>query len=219
MMRGCIVAICGLLAGGVSALADEPVAVYRGSDSGVTGDFTVAGPWTLDWRVTSEFPELAQVTIRLADHDNGDFIAELVQVTGTGDGLRLMPSGGHYRFDVVGVQARWELIVEETDAETAERLLAGRSGQRPVRAPGSLLEDDLSDFSGWSAEDDRTLILASRRGGLNVLVRLRADCPGLSEATRVSFVAPMIRDSDGYDSILLENGTRCYFESVGPTSR
>lgn len=208
-----LILTCAL--GLTNAMADDPLGVYRGSDAGITAPFSVDGPWTLDWRVTSEFPELAQATIRLADAESGDFVAELVQVTGTADGLRLFPTGGTYRFDVIGVEVDWELIVEETDPETAARLLAGRSDP----APNTLLSDDLSDFSGWSAEDARTLILVTKAGGLNVQIRLRADCPGLTEATSVSFVAPMLKDSDSYDSILLENGTRCYFQSVGPTSR
>lgn len=219
MMRRVLLVVLGGLWPALGLLADEPVGVYRGSDTGVTPAFAIAGPWTLDWRVTSEFPELAQVTIRLADGASGDFVAELVQVTGTGDGYRLMPQGGNFRFDVVGVQADWELIVEETDDETAARLLAREKTGAAGREPGALLNEELSDFSGWSAEDERTLILVTRGGGLNVLIRLRADCPGLTSAERVSFVAPMLSDSEAYDSVLLENGTRCYFASVGPTSR
>jgi hypothetical protein len=202
-----------------NAMADDPLGVYRGSGSAVTAPFSVAGPWTLDWRVMSEFPELAQATIRLADAETGDFIAELAQVTGTADGYRLFPEGGEYRFDVIGVEVDWELIVEETDPETAARLLAGNTGGQTGRAPNEMLSDDLSSFSGWSAEDARTLILVTKAGALNVRIRLRADCPGLTEAASVSFVAPMLKDSESYDSILLEDGTRCYFESVSPTSR
>jgi hypothetical protein len=41
-------------------------------------------------------------------------------------------------------------------------------------------------------------------------------CPGLNSASVISFVVPMVDRSDQYDSILLEDGTRCYFADVIP---
>jgi hypothetical protein len=44
------------------------------------------------------------------------------------------------------------------------------------------------------------------------------NCPGLKAATAISFVTPVVDGADEYDSILLEDGTRCYFNSVTPNS-
>jgi hypothetical protein len=41
---------------------------------------------------------------------------------------------------------------------------------------------------------------------------------GLKSATAISFVTPVVDGTDEYDSILLEDGTRCYFNSVTPSS-
>jgi hypothetical protein len=70
-----------------------------------------------------------------------------------------------------------------------------------------------SSFVEWRPVDDETLLLFSDEG-LGWRVAFSPGCPGLKSATVISFVAPVISDDDQYDSILLENGTRCYFDSV-----
>ena len=42
-------------------------------------------------------------------------------------------------------------------------------------------------------------------------------CPGLESATVISFVTSVAGSLEDYDSILLEDGTRCYFDRVVPT--
>jgi Fe-S cluster assembly iron-binding protein IscA len=39
-------------------------------------------------------------------------------------------------------------------------------------------------------------------------------CPGLSKAKELSFVTPGKENHDFYDSILLDDGLRCYFDKV-----
>jgi hypothetical protein len=42
-------------------------------------------------------------------------------------------------------------------------------------------------------------------------------CPGLHAATAISFVTSAAGGLDQYDSIMLDDGTRCYFDRVNPT--
>ena len=42
-------------------------------------------------------------------------------------------------------------------------------------------------------------------------------CPGLSNAKALSFVTEFDQGVESYNSILLDNGTRCYFNRVVPT--
>jgi hypothetical protein len=70
-----------------------------------------------------------------------------------------------------------------------------------------------SSFVQWRATDAETLLLFSD-DGLGWRVSFSPECPGLKSAIAISFVAPMTDDNNHYDSILLDNGTRCYSDRV-----
>jgi len=46
---------------------------------------------------------------------------------------------------------------------------------------------------------------------------MAAPCPGLTSAKALSFVSPAGMPGNEYDSVLLDDGTRCYFDRVIPT--
>jgi len=71
-------------------------------------------------------------------------------------------------------------------------------------------------FSEWRADGNEVLLLFdSNNTGWRVT--FARPCPGLESAKVISFVTPAAGSLDDYDSILLEDGTRCYFDRVIPT--
>ena len=71
-------------------------------------------------------------------------------------------------------------------------------------------------FSSWRPESDEALLLFSEDG---VIWRatFTKPCPGLASATAISFMTAPTGGLQEYDSILLEDGTRCMFARVAPT--
>lgn len=72
-------------------------------------------------------------------------------------------------------------------------------------------------FSSWRAVDDETLLLFAEDDATGFRVSFSPACPGLTAAKALSFVTGFDDGIESYDSILLEDGTRCYFKSVVPT--
>jgi hypothetical protein len=61
------------------------------------------------------------------------------------------------------------------------------------------------------------LLLFSEDESSGYRVTFSPACPGLSKATALSFVTAFESGVESYNSILLDNGTRCFFNRVVPT--
>ena len=201
-----------------SAIADGPeVGRFEGQDSGKSPVFTVVGPWTLDWSVRSEFPLSASIEIRLLDHESGEFVGRVAELEGTGRGLRLFEDSGSYQIVIVGRSVSWEVEISEVSKQQAAQL------ERSEKGRASLLDSSrrvslrvpADSFVEWRPESNEALVLFESD---RVVWRISFSpgCPGLESATAISFVTPMDDRSDQYDSILLADGTRCYFAEVIP---
>ena len=192
---------------------------FTGSDNGRPPAFSVAGPWTLDWSTKSEFPLLdSSFELRLYDEATGEFLGELVEMSGTGSGTKVFEKPGTYRFAVVARSLSWELLVEEISGEQAEKLKRSATGRTNMldatRERSNLVPE--SSFASWRPDGDATLLLFDK-GQQIWRITFSPPCPGLGSATALSFV---MQSADGavgqYDSILLDDGHRCYFASVVP---
>ncbi len=198
-----------------SAVAQQPLAKFSGEGNGRTSDFSINGPWLLDWRVESEFPEIATTTMRLegSSAEAGGIIAE---VTGAGNGLKLFRASGTFYVSVEAQNAKWRIEVSEISEEWAKRLEqvtrdAADKGTRARRSDKQVVADS---FSGWRAESDQSLVLIGT-GPMNFRISFGAGgCPGLKQSETLAFVTPNTGNRDVYDSILLDDGTRCYFDQV-----
>lgn len=209
----CFICIqCGLAAAGE---ADR--IRFDGEGNGRTATFDTDGPWLLDWSIHSDMPLPTNFEMRLHDATSGDFIATLVQLEGTGQGQKLFVTGGDYQIAVVADNIAWELEVSEvTDAQAAEiiRWSEGKpSLDDSVRQVLRRVRE--SSFSEWRPQGNDTLLLYGD-GGIGWRATFAAPCPGLKSATAISFVTPATGGMNDYDSILLDDGTRCYFDRVVP---
>ncbi len=72
-------------------------------------------------------------------------------------------------------------------------------------------------FVSWRPVDDETLLLFAEDETHGYRVTFSPACHGLADATALSFVSVFDTDVESYNSILLDDGTRCYFSRVVPT--
>ena len=202
----------------LGSVATADVQKLSGKNNGKPPAFTVDGPWTMDWSARSEFPLLASIDMRLHDGTTGEFIGVIVEIKGTGRGLKVFENAGTFQVVVVGTFVEWDIEIQEISEEQAASLKRSAEG-RP-----SLLESakrasrrvPAGSFKSWRPQDDENLLLFDDHG-IGWRVSFSPACPGLESATAISFVTPADDGLGEYDSIMLDDGTRCYFDRVIPT--
>lgn len=200
----------------LSATAGE--FTFTGEGNRTLPEFTVDGPWTLNWTSRSDNPTLASIEIRLYDRGSDDYLGKVAERLGTGSGYKMFEKPGRYQIVVVGTSIDWEIMIEEIDPERAAAIkrqaLGEASLEDTTRRYSKRLPQD--SFEGWQPDGDDLLLLYAD-GYLRWRVTFSpADCKGLDDAAAISFVTP-VGDPDGaYDSIMLDDGTRCYFDNVVP---
>ena len=197
-----------------TAYAENPeVLRFEGEGNSTLPVFTVEGPWTLDWAASAEYFRLASIEMRLYDGESGDFIGSIAELKGIGQGYKLFEDPGTYEIRVVATGVDWEIEVEEISDQQAASLKREAEGlaDSSIRVRSRVPVDS---FVSWRPEGNEALFLFEDGNfGWRVLFRPRV-CPGLASATALSFVMPGADPAEGYDSILLDDGTRCYFETV-----
>ena len=202
----------------MASAADTDRVRFEGEGNGRTAVFATGGPWMLDWSIRSDVPSLAIFEMRLHEGASGDYIGSLAELRGTGSGLKLFEEGGDYQIAIVARNVTWELEITQVSEEQAaatKRLSQGEPTLKDsTRETLRLVRE--GTFSEWRPEgNDALLLFDSNR------MRWRATfaqpCSGLESATVISFVTPVAGNLEDYDSILLEDGTRCYFDRVVPT--
>lgn len=201
-----------------SSLAAADVQKLSGKNSGMPPAFTVDGPWTMDWSARSDSVDLASFEVRLHDGMTGQFIGMVAEVKGTGTGLRLFESGGTFQVVVIGTLVEWDIEIQAINEEQAARMKRTAKGKPSlldsVREASRLVPE--GSFESWRPLGNENLLLFDDdRVGWRI--SFSPACPGLEAATAISFVMAADGGSVGqYDSILLDDGTRCYFEKVIP---
>ncbi len=200
-----------------SAFAADPEGFrFRGDGSSRLPVFTVAGPWTMDWSTRSDLPALASIEIRLYDSESGNFIGMVAELKGTGRGFKLFADAGNYQLVIVGTSVDWDIQIKEVSEEQAASLKQEADGEPSLLDTSRRVSSRVpqGSFVSWRPEGDDTLLLLEN-GDIGWRVSfLPPKCPGLDTATALSFVTPVGDTDAGYDSILLDTGTRCYFERV-----
>lgn len=198
-----------------AVLADTETLRLTGDKTGRQPTFTVEGPWILDWSLRSEFPMLANFELRLYDGESGKFIGTIAQLEGTGAGLKLFEEGGSYRLEIVAANVEWEIEISQVNEDQAGKMARAAKGKPSFedRSQTVLQRVRESSFTEWRPVDDETLLLFGA-DGLGWRATFATACPGLTSAKAISFVAPLSGEATEYDSILLDDGTRCFFDRV-----
>jgi len=192
---------------------------FTGDESGRTPVFETDGPWLLDWSTRSKTALPTNFELRLYTAGGKEFVGTIAQLEGVGRGLKLFEDTGSLQIEIVAQNLIWELLVKPVDEDAAGRLQRAADGgssleDAAVKAMRSVRE---GSFSSWRPVDNRTLLLFAADEATGFRVTFDVDCPGLSAATALSFVTGSGSSLDAYNSVLLDDGTRCYFDRVMPT--
>ncbi|MEE4173767.1 MAG: hypothetical protein V2I57_05900 [Xanthomonadales bacterium] len=115
---GLCLAACALPA---SAIAEELVMDFRGSESRNTPEFEVRAPWLLDWRITTDGAYESAVEVSLETAGIGAHEGRVLMTKQPGNGVRLFDNEGRFYFRVSSSFANWHLKVIQLTEEEAER--------------------------------------------------------------------------------------------------
>ncbi len=200
-----------------SAPAEDAIR-FSGTESGRTPVFETRGPWLLYWSIRSEYPEMASFEMRVFDVSSGEFLGTLQNDDGATGGRRLFEHSGRFQIQVISKALTWDFEITETDSARSGELRRASEGR-------GTLEDAVSiearrvpadAFVSWRPVDDSTLLLFSRDEASGFRIHFDEPCTGLRQATALSFIS-VPGGPERYDSIMLEDGTRCYFGRAVPT--
>ena len=226
--RSLLIAMLVCAGGATLARADD--LRFTGEESADTPAFEMSGAWLLDWSARGDEAMSCGVKIwandtgervpctfelRLGNADSGQLLGNIAELVGEGHGYKLFEEPGRYRIQVLAQDIRWELMISPVTEATAARLKAGPSMAERSRDAASRVPEGA--FVSWRPVDDRTLLLFAADEATGFRVSFASACPGLSQATALSFVTAMDNRAEVYDSILLDDGRQCHFDQVVPT--
>ena len=113
-------AVLVLLMAAATAGAEELIVEFKGNGNRTTAEFTVRGPWILDWRINSEYSRMLSFDLDLVDGRTGVLKGSILQTKRLGNGVRLFNDSGSFRFRINGSFIDWHLKVKKlTPAEAA----------------------------------------------------------------------------------------------------
>ena len=187
-----------------------------GQDSATPAAFTVDGPWIMEWSTRSEFPKSASFEMRLHDAGTDDYLGMIASVKGTGKGQKLFEDAGEFRLVIVAASSEWDILIRRVSEQQAAVIRRQATGTPTLldsaKRFGRRVPED--SFESWRPGGDDMLLLFRVRWK----VRFSPPCRGLGEATAISFMTAITGAAGEYDSILLDDGTRCGFDNVIPGS-
>ena len=108
------------LAGSNETGAEELLREFSGTESTITSEFAVNGPWLLDWRVNSDYSRFMAVDIILLDGKTGFQVGKIKHKKEPDNGLRLFESGGRYKLRIDSSHTRWQVKIIEITRSEAE---------------------------------------------------------------------------------------------------
>ena len=114
------VATVALLAA-TAAYGKSLVRDFRGKGNTTTADFTVEGPWLLDWRLDGRYENLVALDIALIDSRTGRHVGRVLHTKYRGNGVKLFNEGGTYRLRISSTLAEWRVRIEQITPEEAEQ--------------------------------------------------------------------------------------------------
>ena len=218
-MRTSALSILALAGATLAAVAGDLVR-FEGNSNARTPVFEPARPWMLYWYTQSDNTLPKTFELRLYAADSGKYVGTIIQQRIIANGKKLFEEPGLYQVDVVASNLDWTLVVSEISGEKAARLIRGSKGEPTLEESSDRYASQVaeSNFESWRPVDDATLLLFAADETHGFRVSFEAACRGLKSATELIFVSSGVgSDGELYDSIMLEDGTRCRFARVVPT--
>ncbi len=103
------------------ANAEQTIREFQGSGNMTTAEFTVDGPWLLDWRLDGDYPNMVALEVSLEESPSGRYAGPLLYRKSLGNGLRLFNNKGQYRLRISSTLAQWRLKIKTIEPEEVER--------------------------------------------------------------------------------------------------
>jgi len=114
----CVAALLLVLLG-LPAGAEESIAEFKGSGNRTTAEFTVRGPWIIDWRINSNYTHMLSFDLDLVDGRSGVLKGSVLRTKILGNGVRLFNDSGSYRLRINGSFIDWHLKIKKLTAAEA----------------------------------------------------------------------------------------------------
>jgi len=122
-------AVLAALMAASAAVGKSLVREFSGSGNTTTADFTVEGPWLLDWRLDGTYENLVALDISLIDSRTGRHVGRVLHTKFRGNGVKLFNDGGTFRLRISSTLAKWRVKIEQISPEEAEQYTPRR--ERP----------------------------------------------------------------------------------------
>ncbi len=119
MKRTFLIALAVLLIAPV-ANAQNLVREFSGTGNAETAEFSVDGPWLLDWRLDGDYSAMMALEIHLVEARGGRHVGRVLRTQRRGNGVKLFEEGGTYRLRISSTLARWRVRIEQITEEEAE---------------------------------------------------------------------------------------------------
>ena len=94
---------------------------FNGNKNFTTAEFTVDGPWLLDWRLDADYESLVALDISLIESRTGKHLGRVLHTKYRGNGLKLFEEGGTYKLRISSTLARWRVKIEQITPEEIEQ--------------------------------------------------------------------------------------------------
>jgi len=107
----------------IASVVDSKILVreFAGNKPTTTAEFTVEGPWLLDWRLDADYEQFVALDISLIEARTGRHMGRVLHTKFRGNGLKLFDEGGTYQLRISSTLARWRVKIEQITPEEAEQ--------------------------------------------------------------------------------------------------
>jgi len=100
--------------------AEQIVKEFSGTKNTTTAEFSVEGPWLLDWRLDADYSQLVALDIALVEARGGRHVGRVLHTKRKGNGIKLFNESGRFQLRISSTLARWRIkIIQITDEEAA----------------------------------------------------------------------------------------------------
>jgi hypothetical protein len=100
--------------------AEQIVKDFSGTKNTTTAQFTVEGPWLLDWRLDADYSQLVALDIALVEARGGRHVGRVLHTKRKGNGIKLFEEGGTFQLRISSTLARWRIKIIQISDEEAE---------------------------------------------------------------------------------------------------
>ena len=98
--------------------AEQLIKDFSGTKNATTAQFTVEGPWLLDWRLDADYSQFVALDIALVEAYGGRHVGRVLHTKRKGNGVKLFEESGTFQLRISSTLARWRIkIIQITDEE------------------------------------------------------------------------------------------------------